>query len=108
LSLQPSQVIFRFRHSDAALGLNVGLGSREAQELAAQVHAGDTLRIYYEASGTLLPQKINLLSYQVERAGKQVLYPFAQMRRRYWVQGVFYGLLTLVFAVSAPTKVGKA
>lgn len=47
-----NHVIFQFRHPPAALGLDVGVGSQEAQRLAAKVHAGDTLTIYYDASAS--------------------------------------------------------
>jgi hypothetical protein len=49
-----SHLIFQFRHSPAALGLDVGVGSQETRQLAAQVRKGDTLTIYYDAAGTLL------------------------------------------------------
>jgi hypothetical protein len=95
-----SHVIFRFSHPSATLGLDVGVGGQEAQQLADKVRAGDTLTIYYDSSGTLLPQKINLLSYQVELTNKQLLYPLAEMHRRYWYWATFYGLLALIFAVT--------
>ena len=76
----------------------MGVGSQEAQQLAAKVREGDTLTIYYDSSSTLLPRKINLLSYQVELTSKQLLYPLAEVHRRYWYWATFYGLLTLVFA----------
>jgi hypothetical protein len=102
-----SQVIFHFRRPAAALGLDIGIGHREAQQLAAQVQANDTLVIYYDASGTLLHQRVNLLSYQVEQVGKRVIYPLAQIHRRYWLRGGFYGLLALVFVARASVKVSE-
>jgi hypothetical protein len=81
----------------------------EAQQLAAEVREGDTLTIYYDASGTLLPQKINLLSYQVELTNKQLLYSLGETHRRYWYWATFYGLLALIFtATSARSKPEKA
>ena len=102
-----SRIIFHFRRPTAALGLDIGISHREAQQLAAQVQANDILVIYYDASGTLLQQRVNLLSYQVERAGKRVIYPL-QLQRRYWLQGGLYGLLALVFVARASVKVSKS
>lgn len=96
-----NHIIFQFRHPPAALGLDVGVGSQEAQRLAAKVHAGDTLTIYYDASGTSLPQKINLLSYQVELTNKQLLYPLAETHRRYWSWAILYSLVAVLFAATA-------
>jgi hypothetical protein len=96
-----SHVIFQFCHPPAALGLDVGVGSQEAQRLAAKVREGDTLTIYYDASGTLLSQKINLLSYQVELPNKQLLYPLAETHRRYWYWAALYGLVALIFAATS-------
>jgi len=103
-----NHVIFQFRQPPAALGLNIGIGSQEARQLAAQVRKGDTLTIYYDASGTLLHQKINPISYQVELTGKKLLYPLAEMHRRYWLHAILYGIVALLFAVNALTKNSKS
>jgi hypothetical protein len=52
-----SHVIFQFSHLPSALGLEMGIGSQAARQLAAQVREGDMLTIWYDTSGTLLHQK---------------------------------------------------
>jgi hypothetical protein len=99
-----SPIIFQFSHPSATLGLDVGIGSQEARQLAANMHEGDTLTIHYDASGTLLFQKTNLLSYQIALTGKQLLYPLAATHRRYWYWATFYGLLALIFAATSARR----
>jgi hypothetical protein len=103
-----SHVIFQFRHPAVTLGLDVGVGSQEARQLTAQVREGDTLTIYYDASGTLLRQKVNLHSYQVELTGKKLLYPLAEMHRRYWLHAMLYGVVALLFAANTLTNNSKS
>lgn len=100
-------VVFKFSQPAATLGLNIGVGRREAQQLAAQVHPGDKLVIYYDASGTLLQQKVNLLSYQVQLASGRMVYALAETHRRYWGWALLSGTLTLFFASSVFTKIKK-
>jgi hypothetical protein len=86
----------------------VGVGSQEARQLAAQVRKGDTLTIYYDAAGTLLHQRINILSYQVELTGKKLLYPLAEMHRRYGLHALLYGVVALLFAADALNNKSKS
>lgn len=102
-----SYVIFQFRHPAVTVGLDVGVGRREAQQLAAQVHPGDKLVVYYDASGTLPKQEVNLLSYQVQIAGGKMVYAIAEMQRRYWYRALLAGTVALLCISSISNKVKK-
>ena len=102
-----SSVIFRFRSPPDSLGLDLGVASQQARQLAAQVHAGDTLTIWYDAGGLLLHQQPTRLAYQVAVAGQGMLYSLAEMHRRYWWHAALYGLVMLLFAASIPAKTGR-
>ncbi|RZK98389.1 MAG: hypothetical protein EOO62_26575 [Hymenobacter sp.] len=102
-----SYVLFRFSQPAATLGLDIGVGRREAQQLAAQVHPGDRLVVYYDASGTPLKQEVNLLSYQVQLASGKMVYAIAKAHRRYWGWALLSGTLALFFASSVSTKIKK-
>jgi hypothetical protein len=102
-----SYIVFKFNQPAATVGLDIGVGRREAQQLVAQVHPGDKLTIYYDASGPLLQQKVNLLSYQVQLAGGKMVYAVAETHRRYWYRALLFGTVSLLFALSVSSKIRK-
>jgi hypothetical protein len=102
-----SYVVFTFSQPAATLGLDIGVGSREAQQLASQVHPGDRLVIHYDAAGTLLKQEVNLLAYQVQTAGGKMVYAITEVHRRYWYRALLAGAVGLLCASSVAAKIKK-
>lgn len=99
-----SQVVFQFDYPAKTLGLDVGVGRAEAQQLAAQARAGKLLTVYYDASGPLFSQKVNPLSYQVELTGGKTIYPLARTHRRYWGLAALYSVVALLLLASASAR----
>ena len=97
-------VVFRLQFPPTTLGLDMGVGRQAAQQLAAQVQEGDTLAIYYDASGTLLRQELNTLVYRIDTANKGTLYSITQMHRRYWLRAALCGLVMFAFIANPPAR----
>jgi hypothetical protein len=93
----PFVVVLHLKDNLEQPGIFIGSSAESARELAAEFHRGDTLTIYYDATGVTTSHHVNLHTYQVQHQ-RQIIYSLAQSKHRHmsgvWGSGIIAAFAT--------------